>query len=61
LNKKLNCKLQINRFLELANNVAEYVTNYRPKQKQDGDNNDSNEYKNEGVFYQTLAFFARKK
>ena len=46
---------------EVANNVAEYVTNNRAKQKQNSDNNDSYKNEDKSVFYQTLTFFARKE
>jgi hypothetical protein len=47
--------------LEVAYNIAENVTNYRAKQQENSNYNDSDQYENQSIFYQTLTFFTRKK
>jgi hypothetical protein len=47
--------------LEVINDVAEDVTNHRPKQQQNSDNHDSNQNQDKGVLYEALTFFAGKE
>jgi hypothetical protein len=47
--------------LEVVNDIAEDVTNHRPKQQQNSDNHDSNENQDKRVLYEALTFFAGKK
>jgi hypothetical protein len=44
---------------EAAVNGAENVANDRAKQHEDRNNNDSNQNKDQSVFYQTLTLFFR--
>jgi hypothetical protein len=47
--------------LEISDNVAEYVTNNRAKQQQNGNNHNGNKHKDQSIFYQTLTFFTRQE
>lgn len=47
--------------LQVANDVAEDVTNHRAEQQEDGDDDDSYQNQDESVFNQALAFFAGEK
>jgi hypothetical protein len=45
----------------ITNDVTEHIANNGAKYKQDGDHDDSDEHQDQGVLYQSLAFFARQE
>ena len=47
--------------LDLVDDVGEDVADRRPEQGEDDDNNDSDEYEDQRVLNQALAFFFRSE
>jgi hypothetical protein len=47
--------------LQVANDVAEDVTDNRAKQQENSNYHDGHKYQDQGVLYQTLTFFTRQK
>ena len=45
--------------LEILDEIGEDVTDGRPEQRQNDNNDDGNEHQNKCIFYEALAFFTR--